>query len=186
MKWRFLQVFAVFLWSSAFVGIRYSMQDFSAEGLALFRYLIASICMVFIFFSRKHPKRRLQEILPAMFLGVFGFSIYNILLNQGERFITASIASFLNGLSPVLVALLAIWIYKELFTLRAIWGFTISLLGIGIIMINDLFSPSLLGIILTSLAIASGAIYVVLQKRMTARISPIEFTSYAIWGGTIA
>jgi drug/metabolite transporter (DMT)-like permease len=180
---------AIIFWSSAFVGIRYGVQSYSPEGLALLRYLIASLCMglVYFFTRKKYPKRRWKEIWPALLLGIFGFSLYNILLNYGERQVSASIASFINGLAPAMVAVMAIWVYGERLNGMAKLGMLISLLGTALILCGELHSPlKLWSVLITFLAIACGAVYTLMQKKMVIKMSAIEFTSYAIWGGTAA
>lgn len=185
----FILLCAIVFWSSAFVGIRYGIQGYSPEGLALLRYLIASACMGIIYFftRKKYPRRSWREVWPVMLLGIFGFTLYNILLNYGERQVSASIASFINGLTPVMVAIMAVWVYAERLNYMVKWGMAISLLGTVFMVCGELESAvALLGILITFLAIASGAVYTLMQKKMVVKMSAIEFTSYAIWGGTAA
>lgn len=63
------------MWSTAFIGIRYLMLNgFSAGGLSLARYGIASIVMLIIFVRQKNKtKPNLKDLLRFAILGFFGF-----------------------------------------------------------------------------------------------------------------
>ena len=175
------------LWSSAFVGIRKTVEYYSPENLALLRYLIASLAMFALYFfkSRKNTVR-LKDIPALILLGIIGFSIYNITLNIGEIKISSAIASFIMGQIPVISTLLAMLLFKEKIHKYGIIGLSICVFGIAIIAINSVEHLHL-GISTLYILIATicGAIFSTLQKPLLKRIDPYQLAAWAIWGGTI-
>src|ERR1700731_3274449 len=95
----------LFLWSSSLVGIRIGLESFDAGSLALFRYLTASICMLFFFFifGRPHHKPNLKELSKIFLSGIIGFAVYNIVLNQGEMTVDPGTTSFILTQIPVVI-----------------------------------------------------------------------------------
>lgn len=178
----------IILWGSAFVGIRATLVDYSPTSIALLRYLIASFTML-IFYWRL-PKRRkpsLSEAASMMLLGVIGFAIYNISLAIGEQTVTAGIAGFIVSQMPILISIAAYLVFKEALSRLSLLGFLVSFIGICLIAIGESeqgqFDWGIMWIIITAL---SGALYSFSQKFFIKRFHPIEFTSFAIWGGTLA
>jgi drug/metabolite transporter (DMT)-like permease len=180
-------ILAVFVWASAFVGIRFTIGEYSPGPLALFRYLIASLIMLPLFYYFKQPGRQtLHHIFYAMFLGVIGFAIYGVFLNYGEQTVSAGLASFIIGLNPIFVALFACWIYHEKINRLMQVGFCISLVGLCFILAGAkgvAFGRDFFYVMIASMA---AGIYALLQKRSLIRMNAVEFTSYAIWGGTLS
>lgn len=177
----------VLLWASAFVGIRFAMNDFSAGGLALFRYLIASIVISIPFFKLKNKKKpTLNDLIYFFFLGLMGFAIYNIFLNEGERTVSAGVANFIISQMPIIVSIIAFFIFKERLAKIGIFGFIFSIFGILLIMLGENEHHLDLGVYYILIATITAAIYSASQKPILKKYHPIEVTTYAIWGGTLA
>ena len=186
-KLKFAIGVAVFLWASAYVGIRYGLHFFSPEGLALGRYLVASVFLFFIYLRlpEKSPVT-LRDLLGMMGLGAIGIGIYNIALNYGELTVSSGIASFVISQSPVITAVVAAFLLGETLTLRRISGFLISIFGVAIIALSQehhfILDHHLLYIFAATLI---SGFYSVLQKPFLKRYRALETTCYIIWGATI-
>lgn len=178
---------AIFLWASAFVGIRYGLHFFSPEGLALGRYLVASLFLFFIYLRlpEKSPVT-LKDLLGMMALGAIGIGIYNIALNYGELTVSSGIASFVISQSPVITAVVAAFLLGEELTLRRLAGFFISIMGVALIAFSHdqhfAWDHHLLYILLATLI---SGFYSVLQKTFLRKYRALETTAYIIWGATI-
>ena len=174
-------------WASAFVGIRAGLESYSPGSLALLRYLVASICMLFLYLRVHHKhKPTLKEFIQLFILGVIGFGIYNITLNYGELTVPAGIASFIVSLIPVGIAVLALIFLREKMTLFAWIGLVISVIGIIIIAIGESEDTHFdFGVIFCIIAALTGAIYSAFQKPLLKKFNPIEINSIAIWSGTL-
>ena len=180
-------LFTIFLWATAFVGIRYTTGVFSGGALALLRYLVASFVMLIIYCF--HPYKVKPNMLDlAVFLGVgtLGFTIYNVTLNHGERTVPAAIAGFIVGQMPVIITLIAVIFFKERVKKWGIIGFVISIIGLFLIVIAEKerggFDSGIIYIFITAL---SGAFYSIMQKPLAKKFHPVEIVTYAMWGGTL-
>lgn len=188
-KTKFSLFIAVLLWASAFVGIRFGLNDYSPEGLALLRYIIASFCMGIIYYSRpQHPNAKLSlgNKIALLFVGAIGIGFYNIMLNYGELSIRSGMASFIISQSPVLTAIFAVFFLKEEFTFNRLLGFIISIVGIILISLGEKvgfqWNTGLIYILLATLAATS---YTILQKPFLNKYNAIPATTYVIFGGTL-
>ncbi|MEY8717114.1 DMT family transporter [Francisella philomiragia] len=183
-----LLLMTITMWSTAFIGIRYLMLNgFSAGGLSLARYGIASIVMLIIFVRQKNKtKPNLKDLLRFAILGFFGFFAYNVLLNSGESIIIASSANFIIAQAPIIVAVFAFIFWGEKINKYGVFGFILAIIGAAVIFCskNDT-SFEFIGICLVYGACFSGAIYSVFQKSLFIKFHPIEAITYCIWFGTI-
>lgn len=177
----------IFLWASGFVGIRAGLQGYSPEGLALFRYLIASVCMAIIYY--RMPSRntiRTLDALALMGVGVIGIGVYNITLNYGELTVSSGMASFITSQAPIITTILAIVFLGERANKFRILGFLISIAGVALIAMGEnaglTLDTSILYILIATLA---AGLYSVLQKPFLKRYHAIEVTTYIIWGATL-
>lgn len=178
----------VFLWASAYISIRVGLHGYSPGPMALFRYLIASVCMLIIYWrSSQFHRIKLSDLCSIAILGIIGFSLYNISLNYGEETVSAGMASFIISQIPVLITLFATIFFRNQLTLVAAGGTMISFLGILLIAIGKTKGFHLsVGVVEVFMATLCGSLYSLFQKRLLQRVHPIVFTSYAIWFGTLA
>lgn len=179
---------SIFLWASAFVGIRAGLQDYSPEGLALLRFIVASVCMGIVYF--RLPERsaiRWRDAFAMMCLGMLGIGVYNITLNYGELSVSSGVASFIISQSPIIAALIAIPFLGERLTSMRLLGFTVSVLGVALIMMGQQGEELNwdIGVVYVLIAACAGSIFSVLQKPFLKRYHAIEATTYAMWGGTL-
>lgn len=174
------------LWASAFVGIRDALHSFSPGSLALFRYLLASICMGIIY--SRLPKRQwpsLREWPFIVFLGVIGIAGYNIGLNYGELTVSASTASFVISQMPIIMAVLAIIFLGERITPATLVGLILGLVGVSVIAYSGMHEIDFeSGLLFVVLAAIGASIYSTMQKPLLTKYSAIELTSYLIWSAT--
>jgi drug/metabolite transporter (DMT)-like permease len=181
-------ILCLFFWSSAFVGIREGLKDYDPGSLALFRYLVASFCMIFFYLRahHRHAKISFKEVLTIFLVGVIGFTIYNVALNYGEVSVNAGISSFIVSQMPVGIVILAAIFLKEKLSPAGWLGMLVSTLGVTVIALSGKHNLNFsVGIIYLIIATVAGSIYSVLHKPFLKKFNPVEFTSYAIWSGTL-
>jgi drug/metabolite transporter (DMT)-like permease len=111
---------------------------------------------------------------------------YQLLLNSGERTVTAGTASLLVSTGPIFVALLAALTLGERLNTRERLGLAVAFAGALVIALGQGGGVTLSGGALIVLAAAvSQAAFFVIQKPLLARYSAFELTAYAMWGGTL-
>lgn len=176
----------VVAWASAFAGIRAGLQSYAPEHVALLRYATASLILLVIALRNgiQLPQRR--DLLPIAILGFTGFTFYNVVLNKGEQNTASAVASLIVASAPIFVALLAKGFLKEQLTAWAWVGVVICFGGVAVIAFGAggrwQLSPSALLILAAAIA---QSVYTTFQKPLLKTYSPLQFTTYAIWAGTI-
>jgi drug/metabolite transporter (DMT)-like permease len=187
-KTLFTLAFTLLVWSSAFAAIRLSLKYYSPGALALVRFTIASL---FLFAYGRVAKMRLPERgdLPMIVLCSFlGVTVYHVGLNYGSVKVPAGASAFLVNTGHIFTALLArFWLKENLRPLGWV-GMAVSLAGVALLAFSKdqnkplEFEPRSLLIVL---AAASSSVYLILQRPFLRRYSPLEFSTYVIWFGTL-
>lgn len=180
-------IITVLLWSSAFVGIRKAVGHYPPGALALLRYLVASVCMLFLFLrpGKKRHTVTWRDVPKILVLGLIGFTIYNLCLNYAELSINSATASFIISLVPVMSALLAMPMLNERLPILGWVGLAVSVCGVILIISheNTHFNASF-GLLLAFIAALACCLFSLLQKPLLRHICPFDLMSVAIWCGT--
>jgi len=175
----------VVFWASAFVGIRYSLQDYSPQHLAIFRYFIASLVLAFIALIKPIRIPLIDDLPRILLIGFLGIAAYNVVLNYGELSVTAGAASFIVNSGPMITTILSIRLLGEKVNRTGVISMLIAFFGIGLIAIGEGAALQFkTGTFLVLLAAILQSFYFVLQKPLLERYNPFEIVSYAIWSGT--
>jgi drug/metabolite transporter (DMT)-like permease len=186
-KTKIALIAAIIFWASAFVGIRAGLRGYSPEGLALLRYLVASLVMAAVYL--RVPQRSSMatvDKIGLLLVGVIGIGIYNLTLNHGELAVSSGVASFITSQSPVVTTIFAILFLGERLTGRRALGFVISLVGVVIIAYGEIGKFELTtGMTYVIIAMIAGSCMSIMQKPYMKKYDAIETTSYVIWGGTL-
>ena len=176
----------IVFWASAFAGIRAGLEEYSPGHVALIRMLVASVVLgIYALLVRM----RLPEArdLPVILLcGFLAFTVYHVALSYGEVTVAAGPASLLINTAPIFTALLATAFLGE--RLRAIgwFGLFVSFVGAALIGLGEGEGFSIApGAYIILIAAVSVSIYLVIQKPYLQKYGALNFTSYAIWGGTL-
>lgn len=186
LKYTILIFIVLLLWASSYVGIRYSLEVFSPGNLAFLRYVCASFGFAFIACFIKIRRPYLSDIPMILLMGLVGFSLYNLLLNFGERTTNAGIASFIINTVPFFTMLLAV-IKKDEKAKRLDWiGLTIALAGVFLIVLTKARGASFdYSTLYIAGAALCQALYLSMQRNLLRKYSPVELTSYSVWSGTL-
>lgn len=179
----------IFFWASSLVAIRMALPSYHPGSLALFRYIVASIGMIFVYRGVSGKHALLWRDVPIIFFaGVCGFGVYNVALNYGVVTVSAGVAGFIISQIPVVIALLAVLFLREKLSKMACLGMLISFIGVSLIALSHHHPEKGLdiGILFLLLAVISAGIYHVVYKHLLQRYHAIELTAYGIWGGTLS
>jgi drug/metabolite transporter (DMT)-like permease len=177
---------SVLLWASAFPAIRIALEAYTPAEVALLRYIVASVALIVYAIINRISLPRLQDLPLIVLCGFTGITVYNFMLNAGQVTVSAGVASFIISSEVGIIALLA-WLFFGERLSRLGWiGVVSCIVGVGIIAFgkdgNFQISFGVLRVFVATLAIS---IYSVIQKPLLARYSAINFTTYAIWSGTL-
>ena len=184
------------LWASAFAGIRAGMRltptgGIGADGygpgeLALLRFATASVALA-LYGLATRMRLPARSDLPGIGLaGLLGISIYHVALNFGEVTVQAGAASLLISAAPVFTALLSTILLQGRLTRVGWGGILLAFAGVALIALSGggglRFTPGALLILLAAVVTAA---FFILSKKSLRRYTALEFTSYAIWAGTL-
>jgi drug/metabolite transporter (DMT)-like permease len=183
----------VFLWASAFVGIRSAGNTLSPGGVGVGRLLVGAAALMLIAAVPREQlpeKQVLRSVAPALVLcGLLWFGAYNVALNAGERRVDAGTAAMLVGLGPILIAIVAGLALREGFPRTLLVGCAIAFGGVVVIGVATSNGGSTTtGVVLCLLAAFAFAYAgaVVLQKSAIGRLTALQTTLFCCLVGALA
>lgn len=186
---------ALLLWASAFPGIRAGLapvtgtpgpDGFGPGELAFLRFGTASIVLIVYAFAVRLRLPRREDLGRIALAGLLGITIYHVALNFGERTVQSGAAALLISLSPVITALLSTRFLGERLSRWGWAGIVISFGGGMLVAAGEGGGVGLEpGALLILIATLSTSLYFLVSKPGLTKYTATEFTSYAIWAGTI-
>jgi drug/metabolite transporter (DMT)-like permease len=179
-------VATILLWASSFPAIRVSLTVYTPAEVACLRYLLASIALIGYALIKQMPLPRMRDLPLIGICGFIGFALYNLALNTGEVTVPAGVASFIISSEIGVIALLARLFFRERLSQAGWIGVALCIVGVGVISLSGggKFQLST-GVLLVFIATLAISLYSVLQKPLLQRYTAIQFTTYAIWAGTL-
>lgn len=177
---------ALLLWASAFAGIKAGLVGFGPGQVALLRFGTASAVLAVFALAMRMRLPDFADVPRIALAGVLGITIYHIALNFGEVAVTAGAASLIISSGPIFTALMAMVLLGERLTVWGWVGIAVAFSGVALITLGEgggvALQPAAL---LVLLAAVSTAGYFVVSKPLLDKYSPVAFTSYSIWLGTL-
>ncbi len=185
---------AVLFWGAGFAVAKYALRSVSPIELLAGSSLFSAVTQ-FAWTARRGRLPNLQVpapvFWPVLILAVLGQNVWAGLTYLGLRYTTATNAALLYGFSPVLIAILAAAFLGEFLTSRKISGACVGFSGVALIITGGHFSSiqirgTLLGNLIVCAALLSWAIYSVVTRWVTQRLSSSTYTFYILTVGAIA
>ena len=178
-------IISIIFWASSFVGIRAAITDFSPIEIAVLRFIVSSIALLFIIIPKKTILPKKEHLLRFVQLGFVLFANH-ITLNYGIRTITAGETTLIVSTSQIFQVLLAYLFLKENISGRFLIGLLFCFLGVSIIAFQKSIGVSFnLGVVLVLIAAVTNAAFFVLQKPLLKKYRPLEVVSYSTWITTL-
>lgn len=179
-------IVALLLWAAAFAGIRAGLESYGPGQVALLRFGTASLALGIYAIATRMRLPDARDLPMIALAGLLGITIYHVSLNFGEQTVTAGAAALLISASPIFTALMSsAWLKERL----SVWGWAgviVSFAGVALITLGEgrafAFEPGAMLVLLA--AIATSAFFIV-SKRTLKRYNALEYTTYAIWAGTL-
>lgn len=173
-------------WSSAFAGIRAGLEVYTPGHLVLLRFLAASAVLAVYALITRMRLPNIRDTGAILLSGLLGITTYHVALTFGEVSVTAGSASLIISAVPVFTALLStLWLGERL-NRRGWIGTVVSFSGVALITLGEgggfRLEP---GMLLILLAAVGTSCYIVLQKPLLKKYTPLELVTYVIWVGTL-
>ncbi len=183
-----MAIILMLIWSLSYLSIKVIAQEVSPTLSAFYRFVLAAI-ILFIILKVKYPMEKIlkEDKLKVALGGIFGVAVYFIFENYSVAYTSASNVAILIASIPVFTLLSQRIIYKEKMTYGKIFGATLSLVGIIIIIASkqrvSLFSKGSIGDLMALGAVFSWIIYNIVCSNFKGSYRSITITTYQIlWG----
>jgi drug/metabolite transporter (DMT)-like permease len=177
----------VFLWASAYAGIRAALEAFGPGEVALARLLVAAVVLALYAAATRMRMPEARDLPVVLLAGLFAFAVYHVALNYGEITVSAGAAGVLIATAPVFTALMAAAFLGERLRWLGWAGMAVSFAGAALISMDEgegftLLDPGAFLILLSAVCVS---VYFVFQRPYLAKYGALAFTTYAIWAGTV-
>ena len=179
-------LFNIIAWGMSWVSVRTVLTELDAGQVGALRYLIASAVMLPVWLYRGRPLPDKSDLGLVTLLGLFGFCLYNLGVNFGEKTVDAGTGSLLISFQPIIVIIIGVLLRRETVSLVSWIGILISMAGVFMTAIGGSAGFTLnFGTILILGAALSSAIQTLINKALTKRYHALDVTTWAIWIGTL-
>ncbi|MNX07836.1 putative DMT superfamily transporter inner membrane protein [compost metagenome] len=158
---------------------------------SLLRFGLASVLLILILLIIEGiPKVTGRELLLLLLQSLTGIFLFNICLLIGLRWTPAVEGGIITSTTPLVISVLSVILFKDKIPMRAWSGVLLAVIGIVIIRLLDAPSSSAEsggfswpGYALLGIAVISEALFTLIGKRLSGRLSPLAITTYVtIWG----
>lgn len=178
-------LFTMFIWASAFAGIRYVLRQLDPMSMTALRLFGAAAFLLLVIVALRIPVPRRKDWPRLGAAAVLGFSIYHYLLNLGTDTITAGQASFIIATIPIWTAVLAWRFLGEILTAKNWIGLLLGLAGVGLMSLDpDQLSLGVGSWLVLGAAMCAAA-NIVITKDLLVRYRAIDISAYAAVLGAI-
>jgi len=187
-----LALLVTFLWSTSFVIIKIGLADIPPLTYAGLRYTIAFICLLPLVFIKKNSKQIIKlnkrDWLKLFFLGILFYAF-----TQGTQFLGLSLlpavtVSLWLNFTPLIVAVMAIFLINEFPTTLQWIGTLLFLAGIITYFFPvELIENQVTGLIVMTIGVLANAASAVLGRNINrdAKINPVVVTIISMGIGSI-
>jgi len=166
------------LWGPSFLFIKVAVVEIPPITLAALRIAMAAVLLhLFLFFKGYEFNRSWKFWKHVTIAGFFAHALPFALINWGEQYIDSSIASILNGLTPLCTVLIANFtIQDERMTTEKIAGTVLGFIGLLVLVSPNIangMNASLMGVIAVAIAALSYGVALVYSRIHLMKEKPL-------------
>ncbi|SBW09576.1 Integral membrane protein DUF6 [uncultured delta proteobacterium] len=176
----------VLLWASTYVFTKIVLESFSVSAVAFLRCLTASLFLAAALAVTRTGIPPLRAAVPQFLLvGLVGFALYLPVFNKGSLALNPTTSCIVMATTPIVTALLARLLFKEMLNVRQWLAIT---LAFGGILVMTLWNGTLvvtLGIVWMLLASFLLSAHNILQRGLTPRHGSLRVTAYGFFVGAL-
>ena len=179
----------VLFWGLSFVSSKTILNSgVPPMTMVCIRFVIATVVLNLLL-RRLDPSARLRrkDVLPLLLSGLFGVTIYFFFESRGIKLTSASHASMIIAVIPVVTLVTEAILFRTRITTLTGVGIALSVLGVVAVVWRPGQSPtggSILGDLFMFGACISWVVYIVLSKNLHQRLSELAITAYQSVFGT--
>ena len=175
-------LFTAVLWGVSFISIKIAVNEVPPITMALIRFIIASIILLIIT-KKLEPSSRLhhQDIKPMILAGALGITLYFYFENTGVKLTTASNASLIVALVPIISIIMDMLIFKTQISIKKFCGIGLAMVGAYLTVTAngqmDFSSATFRGNLFILGAMLSWTLYTLLNKLLKNKYSGLFMTT---------
>jgi len=185
----FSLILAMLLWASSFVALKLAFRGFHPMQVIFGRMFIASLCFAIFIPSFRKINWRRQDLKYLLIMAGCEPCLYFLFEAKALELTSASQASMITAMLPLLVAILAWRLLKEHISRRTMVGFSLAILGacwLSLASDTSADAPNpLLGNFCEFLAMVCAAGYTVSLKHLTSNYPPLFLTAFQAFIGSL-
>lgn len=182
-------IMAMILWASSFIALKLAFVDYHPMVVIAGRMLVASLAFFFLLPRFRNIRIRRQDWKLLVAMALCEPCLYFIFEALALKNTSASQASVITTMLPLLVTVASALILAENFSLQNLVGLGLAMAGgIGLSLGGEasVQAPApLLGNFYEFLAMLCATGYTVAVKRLTSRYSPLFLTAVQAWIGAL-
>lgn len=174
-------VFAMIFWAFSFIWYKQVYIYYEPITVVFLRLVISSFFLFgILFFTGNLEKVKRKDYRYFLLLAFFEPFLYFLGESFGVKLVSSTIAAVIVSIIPVFSGLVAIYFFREKFSITNLTGVITSILGVGLVIFNPGFelAASPLGIGLMMVAVFSAVCYSVLIRKLTSNYTVISIVAY--------
>lgn len=180
---------AVTFWGMSFVSIKVILNaGVPPMTMTFLRFVCASI-ILYPILKKSEPQFKIQkgDRFPLILSGLFGVTLYFFFESTGLKMTSASNASLITAVVPVLTIAAEYLFYKKPIHWHTMAGVLLSIGGVYFIIQhsqdNQAYPQAFIGNLLMVGACIAWVIYIIVSKKLNTRFSGLSLTTYqSIYG----
>ena len=183
-----LLLFVMVVWGFNVIAVKIIVENFAPVTITSFRILLAGTVVLLILIFQKEMKKinKVEAMYVAIgaFTGVLG---HHIFLALGLTTTTASNASLILGLIPLMTSIFAVWFLKSTFTIGKLLGVILGFAGVLFIVLSgasSVYSVSI-GDFFVFMSVIAQAISFVAIKKASQTLDTKVMTGYMLILGSL-
>lgn len=181
-----LMTMSALFWSGAFIAGKVSVLYFTPVQATFYRFAFASV-IIFTILLIKEPeniKISKSQMKMAITLGIVGMIGYHLLFFEALKHTSASNASMIAAMNPMLTALFSSLLVSEKLGYRKISFLALAFIGVILTItnwdINIILSMQFnIGDLIMMAAVTCWALYAILVKKFMPNFSPLQLSTYS-------
>ncbi len=182
-------VMAMLLWASSFIALKLAFIDYHPMVVIAGRMVVASLAFLFLLPRFRNIRIRRQDWKLLGFMALCEPCLYFIFEALALKNTSASQASVITTMLPLLVTVASALFLAEKFSIQNLAGLGLAMAGgIGLSLGGEVSvqAPApLLGNFYEFLAMICATVYTIAIKRLSSRYSPLFLTAVQAWIGTL-
>ncbi|MBW1699973.1 MAG: DMT family transporter [Deltaproteobacteria bacterium] len=174
-------VLSMVLWASSFVAIKIAYRSYDPMVVVFGRMTVASLCFLFLMKRFRRNEYRKGTLKSILFMALCEPCLYFLFEAKALEQTTASQASIVAAMLPLMVAVAARFFLKESVSGRSVIGLAMAMIGACWLSLTGKVTAGApnpaLGNFLEFVAMICATGYVITLKRLTASYSPFFLTA---------